>query len=95
MKINLPFQVEERFFSDGSITGYHLARVNNKLMMFLELIGVRSNFKAQYTGKGFRNIRFVLSPEGTQDQGNLCGNDAMTHIQQSQQENEQTMREVI
>ena len=46
MKINLPFQVEERFFSDGSITGYHLARVNDKLMMFLELIGVRFNFKA-------------------------------------------------
>ena len=52
MKINLPFQVEERFFSDGSITGYHLARVNNKLMMCLELIGVRSNVKAQYKGIG-------------------------------------------
>ena len=36
MKINLPFQVEERFVSDGSITGYHLARVNYKLTMFLE-----------------------------------------------------------
>ena len=30
MKINLPFQGEEWFFSDGDITGYHLARVNNK-----------------------------------------------------------------
>ena len=53
MKINFPFQVEEQFFSDGSITGYHLARVNNKLMMFLELTGVRSNFKTQYKQKGF------------------------------------------
>ena len=95
MKINLPFQVEERFFSDGSITGYHLARVNDKLMMFLELIGVRSSFKAQYKGKGFQNIGFVLSPEGAQDQGNLCGNDANTPAQQPQQENEQTMHETI
>ena len=95
MKINLPFQVEERFFSDGSITGYHLARVNNKLMMFLELIGVRSNFKAQYKGKGFQNIGFVLSPEGAQDQGNLCGNEANAPVQQPQQDNEQTMHESI
>ena len=64
MKINLPFQVEERFFSEGSITGCHLAKENDKLMMFLELIGVRSIFKAQYKGKGFQNIGFVLSPEG-------------------------------
>ena len=95
MKINLPFQVEERFFSDGSITGYHLARVNDKLMMFLELIGVRSNFKAQYKGKGFQNIGFVLSPEGAQDQGNLCGNEANAPVEQPQQENEQTMHEAI
>ena len=94
-KKTLLSKVEERFFSDGSITGYHLARGNDKLMMFLELIGVRSNFKAQYKGKGFQNIRFVLSPEGAQDQGNLCGNNANTPIQQPQQENEQTMHEAI
>ena len=95
MKINLSFQVEERFFSDGSITGYHLARVNNKLMMFLELIGVRSDFKTQSIGKRFQNIRFVLTPEGAQDQRNLCGNNTNTPVLQPQQENELTMYEVI
>ena len=85
MRINLPFQVEEHFFSDGSITGYHLARLTDKLMMFLELIGVRSNFKVQYKEKGFQNIGFVLSHKGAQEEGNLCGNDANTPIQQPQQ----------
>ena len=95
MKINLPFQVEEWFYSDGAITGYHLARVNDILIMVLELIGVRSNCKAQYKGKGFQNIGFVLSPEGAQDQENLCGHDANTLVEQSQQENVQTMHEAI
>ena len=52
MKINLPYQSEEYFFCDGSITGYHMGKVYNKLRIFLELIRVRSNFNAQYKGKG-------------------------------------------
>ena len=64
-------------------------------MMFLELIGVRSNFQAQYKGKGIQNIGFVLSPEGAQDQENLCGNDGNTPVEQPQQETEQMMYEAI
>ena len=60
-------------------------------MMFLKLIGVRSNFKAQYKGKGFQNIGFVLSPEGGQDQGNLCGDNANISIQQQQEQNEKAI----
>ena len=70
-------------------------RVNDKLMMFLELIGFRSNLKVQYKGKGFQNFGFALSPKVFQDQENLCGNNPNTSDQQPQQENEPMMYEAI
>ena len=63
--------------------------------MFLEFIDVIPNFKAQYKGRGFQNIGFVLLPKGTQDQGNLCGNIANMPVQQPRQENELMMHETI
>ena len=47
------------------------------------------------TKESFQSIRFVLSPEGAQNQGNLCGNDTNTLVQQPQQVNEQTMHGTI
>ena len=51
MQINLPFQVEEQFHDDGIVPRYKLTNVIGKLMMFLELIGVQSNYKELYHEK--------------------------------------------
>ena len=59
MTINLPLIVEEQFYNDGYVDGYRLIKFNGKLMMFLEMIGVRTNFKEQYGGRTFEELDYL------------------------------------
>ena len=48
MRIEMPFQVEEQFYNDGSVPPVDFFLINNTRFLGLELIGVRNNFQSSY-----------------------------------------------
>ena len=59
MIILLPLIDEEQFYNDGYVDSYRLIKYNGKLMMFLEMINVRTNFKEQHGGKTFEELDYL------------------------------------
>ena len=89
MLINLPFQVEEQFYNDGVVPGYKLTKVNGKLIMYLELIGVQSNYNDQYQAKTFDEKNFELQDNNSNKQPGASSHQ-QTNPNQPQQETQET-----
>ena len=57
MRIEMPFQVEEQFYNDGSVPPVDFYSINDALFLGFELIGVRNNFQSSYNN--FNSFRCV------------------------------------